>query len=737
MALTDEDKLAATSDDSAIVAECRQFMQISAAADSNNRADGLAALAFLAGDQWDPQARDQRRLQMRPCLTINKLPTFLHQLTNDQRQNVPSIKVHPAEDGDVDTAEVMQGLIRHIEYSSGADACYDTAVNSAAAVGFGYFRLVTQYCDEKSFDQDIVFKRIRNAFTVYYDPAAVEPDGSDQTKCAISVKMPRTEFKRQYPDAQASQDDFIRGLGDQGDWLNDSTVRVTEYYRVKMTTATLCRLSNGAIGWKDELPKEGTPERELFDAQGLEIVEERKSAKRTIEWFKLNAVEVLERSEVMCRWIPVFPVFGDEYDLDGKVIRQGIVKNAMDPAKMYNVWMTAATEEVAMRPKAKYIMAEGQEEGHEDEWAAANNSSSPYITYRPTALNGTPVPPPQRQPLADVPAGMLTMAQHASDDIKATTGYFDASLGARGNETSGRAILARQREGDVANFHYTDNLNRTIRHVGRCIVDMIPHYYDAERVVRIMGEDESVKSVPINKPIQPKKDPKTGAIKTVLNDLTVGKYDIVIGTGPQYTTLRQEAAAAMVEFGKNWPKLMDVAGDKVVKAMDWPGAEEIAERIKKTIPPELTQDEDEGQPEIPAQVRQVIAQMEQVIQAQEQALQEAQSGAEKARIDAAAKIEVAQINATSSLDVQELKSAVEMLMQKLAPPPALADAATTEGDGGDKQSQILEQLLQQLVAQSAPKPSPKRRMSITAPSGQIYTGEIMDDTGPEPGEVMQ
>jgi len=758
----DDEKLAPKGDDDAIIAECKEYMQTSTAADGDNRSNGLDALRFIAGDQWDPQARAQRQLTGRPCLTINKLPTYLHQVTNDQRQNVPSIKVHPVDDGaDVETAEVLQGLIRHMEYASNADVCYDTAVNSAAAIGYGYFRLVTEYCDEESFDQDIVFKRIRNAFTVYFDPASTEPDGSDQTKCAISTKMPKTEFKRLYPKAQASDDALVAGLGDRGTgWFDENTVRVTEYYRVSMKTATLVLLSNGETGWKDELDEAAA------NAAGVTIVKERESAKRTVEWFKLSATDVLERAEIKCKWIPVFPVWGDEVDLDGKVVRSGLVKNAMDPAKMYNVWMTAATEEVALRPKAKYVMAEGQEDGHEDEWAAANNSASPFITYKPVALGGMLAPAPQRQPLADVPAGMLTMAQHASDDIKATTGIFDASLGARGNETSGKAIIARQREGDVANFHYTDNLMRTLRHVGRCIINMIPSYYDAERVVRIMGEDQTVKSAEINKPMPPQEIAKqeqaaqqakqsgkqAKAIKTVLNDLTVGTYDVTVSTGPQYSTLRQEAAQAMVEFGQSWPKLMDIAGDKVVKAMDWPGADEIAERIKKTIPPELTEGEDgEEQQDIPPQVRQMLAQLDQTVQALSAENQQLQSGIEKAKVDAAAKVEVANIQANSSMDVAELTGAIKLLVENMKPPPALAEAAVTQGDGGQKQPDMLAEMagmLQQLVTQQA---APKRkklslqapsggtytgaldggRLSITGPSGQVYGGEIMDDDGPQ------
>lgn len=747
----DGDKLAPNSDDDAIIAECKEFMKISAAADDMNRRNGLDALAFLSGDQWDPQAKAQRTLNARPCLTVNKLPTFLHQVTNDQRQNVPGIKVHPVDSGsDEETAEILQGVIRHIEYATNADVAYDTAVNSAAAIGFGYFRLITQYCGEDTFDQEIAFKRIRNTFTVYYDPAATEPDGSDQTKCAISLKMPRTEFKRLYPDASASNDAVLNAAGDQQDWIDTEQVRITEYYRIEQKTATLILLNNGETGWKDEFDEAAAKE------VGISIVKERQSAKKVVRWYKLTGTDVLERADIPCKWIPVFPVFGDEIDLDGRVQRSGLIKSAMDPAKMYNVWMTAATEEVALRPKAKYVMAEGQEEGHEDEWAAANNSSAPYITYKPKALGGILAPPPQRQPLADIPSGMLAMAMHASDDIKATTGLFDSSLGARGNATSGIQERAQQRQGDLSNFHFTDNLHRTIKHAGRCIVDMIPKVYDAQRIVRIMGEDEKVSYAEVNKPaIQ--KDPETGAaIETVLNNLTVGKYDVTISAGPSYSTLRQEAADSMIEFGKSWPKLMEIAGDKMVRAMDWPGADDIAERIAKTIPPELRDDAEEGNeamvqtPQGPVPVEaagQMLAQMMQQMEEMGQALQEAKAGITKAQIDAESKLRIAeleadnreriaQLNSTTQMDVAELKGAIDMIIQNTTPPPALLDAAVEEGDGGEKQPDVMQQLLQQLVQNSAPK-SVKRRMQIMAPSGQVYTGEIMDDAGPDEEEPIQ
>lgn len=737
-----KDKLASADDPDELLDEAKEFLKHCVDADTN-REDALEDLKFLSGDQWPDKAQRDRELDGRPCLTINKLPTFVHQVTNDQRQNVPSIKVSPVSEGaDVDTAQVYQGLVRHIEYASNADVAYDTAVNSAAQIGFGFFRLVTDYASPSSHDQVVKFKRIRNPFTVYIDPFSEEPDGSDMKRAMISLKVPREQFKRDYPNAEASTDGFSTGVGDSAlqHWLGEDFVRVAEYYRIEHVPDEAIELSNGETGYKSQLV-------EL--PQGVTITRTRKTQRPKTMLYKITALDVLEQTEILCPWIPVFPVYGDELDIDGNVIRTGLVRHARDPAQMYNYWMTAATEEVAMRTKTPFIGAAGQFEGFEDDWGSANVRSYPYLEYNPIELNGNALPAPVRQPMTDIPGGVLAMAMHANDNIKATTGLFDSSLGARGNATSGIQEREQQRQGDVANFHYTDNLNRTVRHVGRCLVAMIPKYYDAERVVRIMGDDEKISSVKVNQAVQ-ETDEEGQAIQRVLNDLTAGEYDVTVKAGPSYSTLREEAVSAMIDLGGKWPKLMDVAGDKVIRAMDWPGAEEIADRVAKTIPPELRDDGEQQQqaptvqtPQGPIPVEQagqMLAQMHQQMQAQMQQLQElgqqlqeAQSGIEKARIDANAKVHVAEINAVSKNDVAELQATVQLLLERI-PPPAAVEAPlpppTPEPEAGPSQLEIL---LSHLVAHTTqpPAPTPKKRMRITAPSGAVYDGEIGEDAPQE------
>lgn len=660
-------------------------------AERDNFDDARNDLKFLKGDHWPEDAKRQRTIERRPCLTINKHPAFLRQITNDQRQNRPSIHVHPVDDGaDVKIAEIYEGMVRHIEYASQADICYDTSVHSAAAVGFGYFRLITDYEAPDSFDQVIKFDRIRNVFSVHMDPSIKSPDGSDMTYCFLESSMPLRDFKVEYPKSEIVKTTSLDGDEDEKE------VIVLEYYSIEESPDTLIKLITGEVGFRSDL-------KGLVD-EG-DIVQERPSAKRRVVWRKLAGLdskmpgearpikyspkitEVLETTEIPCDFIPVFLVIGTEVDIDGKVTYSGVIRDSKDSAMMYDFWMTSATEEVSMRPKTPYIGAEGQFAGHEEEWRQANVRTFSYLEYKPKTVNGVLAPPPQRQPMADVPHGVLQMAMHASDEIKAVTGIYDASLGARGNETSGLAINSRKKQGDLSNFHYIDNLGRTVRHAGRCLVNMIPRVYTGPRIVRIIGKDDRVGYAKVNQPgpVQITEDSMgtIQAVNSVMNDLSAGRYDVTIHSGPSFSSLRDESRAAMMELSGNWPKLMDVAGDEVVRAMDWPGATKIADRIRNTIPPEILAEE--GQPsQIPPAIKQVMEQAAQHIQELEKQLTEAQNGIQAELIRAKKDIELAKLNNSSKMDIEEFKGWLAMTLQAMQPPPSLS--ANVEKDSRENDS---------------------------------------------------
>ena len=675
--------------DDEIIKQAEKRLGICRTAENDNFNDARSDLKFLKGEHWPEDSKRLRTIEKRPCLTINKHPSFLRQITNDQRQNRPSIHVHPVDDAaDPKTAEILEGMIRHIEYASQADICYDTSVHSAAAVGFGYFRFVTDFESPDSFDQEIRFDRIRNVFSVHIDPSSKSPDGSDMKYCFVESSMTRKELRQEYPKSEAA----ITGPTDDDD---NKEVLILEYYYIDEVPDTLLKLSNGEVGLKSDLVE--LPE-------GVTVAQERPSFKRKVMWKKLagfddkvpgkanpirnepRLTDVLETTEIPCDFIPVFLVIGTELDIDGKVTYSGIIRDSKDSAMMYDFWMTSATEEVSMRPKTPYIGAEGQFAGHEEEWRQANVRTFSYLEYKPKTVNGVLAPPPQRQPMADVPQGVLQMAMHASDEIKAVTGIYDASLGARGNETSGLAINSRKKQGDLSNFHYIDNLSRTVRHAGKCLVNMIPRVYSGPRVVRIIGKDDKISHASINQPgpIQLSVDEQgtVQAVQQMLNDVTVGKYDVIVQSGPSFSSLRDESRAAMMELSGNWPKLMDVAGDEVVKSMDWPGASKIADRIRKSIPPELVAEEGQGQ-QLPPEVKQVMDQAANHIQELEQQLQEAQKGIQLELIKAQKEVEIAKMNNSSKMDIEELKGWIAMTLQAMQPPPALSADVSSDMQEND------------------------------------------------------
>jgi len=648
-----------------------------------NRKEAKDDLEFLKGDQWPADAKRMREAEQRPCLTINKHQAFLRQVVNDQRQNRPAIHVHPANDGaSKEVALILEGMARSIEYVSKADICYDTAVQGAASAGFGFFRFITDYESETSFDQVIKFDRIRNPLAVRIDPSSKQPDASDMNWCFIESSMARSEFKKEYPNAELSNEQVE----------TEDDIVIVEYYSIERKADELIQLSNGESGFKSDL---------IELPFGVTILKRRPSYKRKVMWRKLAGREtkvsgsrssvfslaefkdVLEETEIPCHYIPVFMVIGSEVDIEGEVTYSGIIRDSKDSARMYNFWMTSATEEVSMRPKTPYIGAEGQFAGHEEQWRQANIRSFSYLEYKPKAINGILAPPPSRQPMADVPQGVLQMAMHASDEIKAVTGIYDASLGARGNETSGVAIGSRKQQSDLSNFHYTDNLHRTVRHAGQCLIDMIPKVYSGERIVQIIGRDDSISHAPINsKPKIPQlvesPDGTVEAVQQILNDVTVGKYSVIVQAGPSYSSLREEARAAMMEMAGTWPKLMDVAGDEVVKAMDWPGAANISDRILKTIPPEFRTTEGEEQQQIPPQVREMMSQATEYIKQLEQALQEAQSGVAVAQIKAESDQAIAAEKNQTQRDIEELKGMIALLLKSMEPPPQLASTVSSD-----------------------------------------------------------
>ncbi|HNN89088.1 MAG TPA: portal protein [Giesbergeria sp.] len=679
------------------LAEALEHFKLSEEAESENRKAWIDDVRFARlGEQWPDGVKRQREIDGRPCLTINRLPAMLRQVVNDARQNKPAIKVHPVDSGAKrETAEILNGLIRNIEYTSNADVAYDTALDHAVTGGFGYFRIDVDYACDDEFDLDIKICRIANPLTVYGDENSTAADSSDWNKAFITELYTESEFEKRWKGAEKSNwESSYRDLPDG--WRDNELVRVAEWWTREEVPAKLLKLSDGMVLYVNEYMRI----KDILDAQGITVVGERDTKTNKVKQKIISGAEVLEENEWAGKYIPIVPVYGDEVMVEGKRHWISLTRWAKDPQQMFNYWRTASTELVALAPKAPYLGPKGAFNTDANKWATANNVSYPYIEYDGAVM-------PQRQPFAGPPAGALQEALNASDDMKSTMGIYDAALGARSNETSGRAILQRQRESDTATFNYIDNLSRAIRHAGRVMVDLIPKVYNAPRIIRVIHEDGSNESVPINQPFTPDqaKSPQAQAYEagktqetvdglTRIYDVTTGKYDVTCEAGPSFSTKREEAAAQMIELGRMFPPMMQVAGDLLVKNLDWPGADDIADRLKAMLPPQL-----QGQSPQVMQMRQQMQQMDQmakqavgqlnqqIAQLQQQLQQEKSHDAQamlQADIDRK-KLEIDEYNAVTNrmkvtapamtpqdiqmLVVQTLRQALEAPQTEQQPPP--------------------------------------------------------------------
>lgn len=619
------------------------------------REEALDDLRFLGGEHWDEDLKQERKNAGSPCLVINKLPVYVNQTVNDARMNRPSIKVSGV-DGDTDpkTAEVMTGVIRHIQYNSDAESAYDTAIDHAISCGFGFFRIYSKYVSDDSFDQEIVFDRIDNPFSVYIPfHLCKKADLSDMPYAFIRQDIKKDEYKKQYGDDVADWESC--STGDKKEWISNDTISIVEHFYTEYEDKTLYMLTDGSTTYA--LP------------DGEKPLKQRNVKVKRIKWCKLSPFKVLEERDWPGQWIPLVAVLGKEtIDDKGDKHYQSLIRWAKDPSRLYDYYKSNEAEGVARSTKSPWIGAEGQFEGHTKEWKVAHRKNQAYLEYKPTTLNGQLVPAPSRINPPTVDPATINGGREANDDIKATTGMFDASLGARGNETSGRAIAERKSEGDTATFHFVDNQKRAIRHAGRIIVDLFPHYYDTKRVLRILGDDMKEKITQINAKFV---DPVTNEERFF--DFTIGKYDVVVDIGPSYATRRQETSEALMRFVNSYPDSAVAAGDIIAKNMDFPGADKLAERLNRMVPPDLLNDEERAQRGMQvtevqsklAEAQQMIQTLDKVIEKMSKDLEQAENKVKSKEYDANVRLQIAELQAQVKLLTDDSARAHDVGMEAM------------------------------------------------------------------------
>jgi hypothetical protein len=701
------------------------------------RQNMLNDLQFRASDQWPDHIKAMREQDNRPCLTVNRLPQFIRQVTNNQRASRPAVQVHPAGDGgEPELADIMQGIVRHIETRSDADVAYTTAGEHQCTMGRGYIRIVTDYSDSDplSLNQEIKIARVPNPFSIYVDPTSQQPDASDARYAFVVEDMPITEYRWRFPDsALAELSEFTSVGNQQPEWMPEGNIRIAEYFYIEETREMMVIVAD-AEGRPNRYPRS-----EVTDLEGLPegytLIAEREVTTRQVKWAMINAVEILEGDESGTagidwpgQYIPIVPVTGDEININGVTDYRGIVRDAKDPQRMYNYWVSAETELIALAPRAPIIGAEGQFEGHEAKWRTANIRNYPYLEYKPKTIAGQLAPPPQRNSWEPPIAAMAAAINQSDNDLKATGGFNDASLGVRGAQESGRAIRNRQQQDEMANSHYLDNLARAIRQVGRIVVDLIPKIYDTARVMRITGMDEQPRTVMVyagvdNQPT-PERIQQIPASIEEIYDVGMERYDVTVSVGPSFQTKRQEALDSLVSFVQAYPNVFPHIGDLLAENMDWPGAKQVAARLKKLLPPQLQDDVDPEliPPQVQSKMMQVENQLKEVTKAYQQTKQALDTDQAKARAQVAMKDR--ELAAESQAQERELSAKVQLEQIKQEGENARTLARIEQERANQimkAQVDRLEQLVEQNFAadqaqlnrddraQQAPQPSPQNR----------------------------
>lgn len=562
--------------------------------------------------QWPETIRKARMIDGRPCISVNRMPVFCRSITNDYKRNSSGIKVIAGSDGSEEVAEILTGLVRNIETQSNAPQVKGMALGYAVAGNKGFYRVITQIREGSFDEQEIKIEPIVNTTSVVYDCDDVSLDGSGWKWAFIEDMITEEEFKDRYPD-----EDMDSWSSDLSDWSQDGgkKIRIAEYFYKEMEKTNLCLIESGEVVYESDLQ------------EGMVVVDQREADMPIVRWCILggNASKPLEEKEWAGKYIPIVPVWGDQLWIDGKRVLLSALEFSHDAQRMLNFYRSSETELLSLQNKAPYILTPTQVEGFENQWGGANSSNSPYLLANPDPQAAMP----QRAPFPSPPTGVLQGAANAAQDIMDTSGIQEAGLGMQSNETSGRAINARAAQGEKATFHILDNMAHADVYCGRILIDLIPHIYDTPRIERIMGFDGSAEMKAINQPTEEKDEYGQAVVK--MYDLSVGNYDVIPSSAPNFQSLRQEGQQMLTQLLTGNPQLMSQAGDILMKTMDIPYADELSERLKKFLPQGIAPAED-GAPPIPpelqAQMEQMQAQMQemdQMLQQQAQELQDKQA----------------------------------------------------------------------------------------------------------------
>jgi hypothetical protein len=594
-----DDRLRDDSGDAAILDEARSRFKRASDWESEFRKLYVEDVKFANADtdngwQWPDHVKRDRDLNNRPSLTINKVKPIVVSLANEARQNRPQAGVKPVGDRvSFAAAQVWEGLLRHVDYTSNAGSVYVAAKECQLEGGIGYWRVAHDYVDETSFDQEIRISPL-DPMGVYLD-CDIQPGstGVDSMWGFVFEEWDREEFKRQFPGVDLPPPSKSTTLDERESWVRSDAVRVAEYYRILLRQDTLLYIedSTGRIwtGFKSLVPAEWRDQLPLYKAGKIgSMYRDREVKTRNLQWYKISGAVITERRiDLKGKYIPIVRLPGRERKIEGRLYRAGLVRALKDAQRMYNYNTSGEVEVVALQTKTPWVTPAAAIEGNETAWNNANRDNAAYLPYRHVDEDGNPIPPPTR-PEPPTPAqGFLEGLRIAAAELEMASGVAQAQQQQPTIERTPRALQMRERMGNLVNYDFTDSELQAVRHTAIICIDLAPHIYDTRRVVQTMAKDRTISEISID-PDAPdahaRQEPQgPGDPVKILFNPKIGKYAVEADVGPAFQTQRQETWNAFVEILSSAPELMNVFGDLGFLAADFPMADEIAERIRRNI----------------------------------------------------------------------------------------------------------------------------------------------------------
>lgn len=652
-----------TGTDDKLLAEIRAFRDNAQDYWRDNYDQGRRDKEFVTveGAQWDAKAVEERKSKDQAVLEFNLVRTYCRQQINTQRQNRPQAQVLPVDsNADMEIAKVLSGLIKDTEESSDFEGAVDAAAENAVYGGLGFIRIGADYVDSRSFQQEPMYIAVHNSEAVLIDPLSRSLDGSDMNRCIVAEWVDKEAAEKEHGDGAVADFEW----DNQSQWHNDTdkTVCIVEYFYKDEVPATLYLLADGSTAYDDELDAE----------QKKSVVKERKTTKTVIKWAKASGCKILEKGEFPGKYIPIVPVYGEVTWIENKRHVFSLVHFAKDAQRLFNYWKSAEAT-ILSKNQEDILVADGESiADYTEEWR--NPDKHKILRVTSVNANGQQLQMPTRISPTGAPIGIMNAAMGAQQLVTDIFNMHAPIMGAQGNETSGIAIQKRQQQSETAQFHFQDNVNKSTRQCAKILLGLYPAYYDVPIVRRIIGSDGETSMVKLNTPPDPENQSELSkAIDGVLNNLSIGRYDVRMDTGPSYNTQRDQNFQAMMQLMQFNPELFGIIGDILIKDSPLLNAKEIADRVKQTIP-ENIRNAGKEQGGLPPEVQAQIQQLDQVIQQMSQALQQAQAELQDKSADREKDIIVAQINAANRTDVQELKGTTEIIKQYMAQMGSIQDA---------------------------------------------------------------